>query len=249
MVAALQLLGREGQRQPQLVLLVVGGTFAQHANDGVRLAVEPHRAPKDAAVAGKAVLPDPVREDDDFVATDDAFLLGERPAQRQRVPVAHHREKSGRGRARQQVLGPILGGHVHAAAAPRVQIAEDRGPAPPLDVVGGRDRLSFSVVLLPHHHQAVGLAVRQRREEGAVDDAEDGGGRRDAQRQRDDGDGREPGIAPEEAEAERASRKQRGHGGQGQVRCHPHVLIIKQLAVPLFAVGRRCALTSRRAPN
>ena len=57
-VPAFQLLGREGQRQPQLVLLVIGGTFAQHADDGVRLAVEPHRAPKDAAVAGKAVLPD-----------------------------------------------------------------------------------------------------------------------------------------------------------------------------------------------
>ena len=51
-----------------------------------RLAVEPYRAPEDAAVAGKAVLPDPVREDDDFVATDDAFLLGERSAQRERVP-------------------------------------------------------------------------------------------------------------------------------------------------------------------
>ena len=83
---------------------------------------------------------------------------------------------------------------------------------------------------LPEHHQAVGLAVRQRREEGAVDDAEDGGGRGDAERQGDDGDGREAGIAPEQAEAEPCVAKEQRHDEpSGQLRCPAARRIIRHL--------------------
>ena len=47
--------------------------------------------------------------------------------------------------------------------------------------------------------QTAGVAVRQRLEQHAVDDAEDRAVGADAERERDDGDEREPGRSPQDA--------------------------------------------------
>ena len=94
-----ELLLGEGERQPDLALLMIGRTFAEDADDRVRLVVDPDRLADDRRVAAEAVLPEPVGEDDDLVATDRAFFLEEGAAERQRMPVAEHREEAGRGAA------------------------------------------------------------------------------------------------------------------------------------------------------
>ena len=54
---------------------------------------------------------------------------------------------------------------------------------------------------VPHDHQAIGFAVRQRPQQHRVDDAEDGRVDADAERQRRDGDEGEAGLAQQRADA------------------------------------------------
>ena len=70
----------------------------------------------------------------------------------------------------------------------RGQIDQPRRPA--IDARGGRRRTE-------HSHQAIGLRIRQWPQEHTIDDAEDCGGRTDAERQSQESDRRESGSARE----------------------------------------------------
>ena len=59
--------------------------------------------------------------------------------------------------------------------------------------------------LAPDHHGAIWLGPRQRAEQHGVDDAEDRGVRADSQREREDGDGGEAGMAREHRAPNRRS--------------------------------------------
>ncbi len=68
---------------------------------------------------------------------------------------------------------------------------------------------------LAEPHQAVGLAVRQRLKENAVDDAEDGRVGADPERQRDERDGREPRVPGQHAQAVANVLEQDAHVASG----------------------------------
>ena len=218
-VVGLQLRLGEHQRHPDLVLLMIGRALPQHADDGPRLVVHAHLASDDAGIAREPVLPQLVRQDDDVVAAGDTLVLAKRAAERERMPVAEHGEKPGRGEAGADVLRAIGGREVDVAAAPGVDVGE-RGRLPfPGRVAPGGGARAVALLVFPDHHQAIGLVVRQRREEEAVDDAEDGRGCGDAERQRRDRDEREAGIPAEQAEAESGVTKDGGHEPGGSKRC------------------------------
>src|SRR5262249_289528 len=53
-----------------------------------------------------------------------------------------------------------------------------------------------------YQHQAIRILVRRRREQNALDQAEDRGGGADSERQREDGNRREPGLSGEQPQTE-----------------------------------------------
>ena len=191
---------------------MIGRTLAEDADDRVGLSVDAHCPPDNRAVAAEAVLPEPIRQDDDFVSAGRAFVLDEGAAERERMPVAQHAQEPGGGPAGDHALGPFNGGDVHGASAPGIDVAEGRGSPLPLDIVAGRDRPPLAALLLPHHHQPIGLSIWQRREERAVDDAEDGGRGGDAERECEHGHGSKAGSSPKKADAEAGVAEKSRHG-------------------------------------
>ncbi len=191
---------------------MVGRPFAEDADHGVGFVVESNLPAHNRGIAAEAILPDTIGEEDDPVTADGALLFGEAATERQRVPVAHHPEEPGRGKARQHVLRPVGRGQVDAPAAPRVEVVERGRLALPGDEVPGRDRDALPAELRPHHHQRLGVAIRQRREEGAVDDAENGGGRSDAEGEHHDRQARERWGPAEQSDGESRVAEQSGHG-------------------------------------
>ena len=191
---------------------MIGWTLAEDTDDRVGLSVDTHCPPDNRTVAAKAVLPEPIRQDDDLVAAGCAFVLDEGTAERERMAVAEHAQESGCGPAGDHPLGPFSSGDVHRASAPGIDVAEGRRPPLPLHVVARRDRPPLATLLLPHHHQAIGLPVWQRREERAVNDAEDGGRGRDAERECEHGHGSKAGSSPKKADAEAGVAEKSRHG-------------------------------------
>ena len=74
---------------------MIGWTLAEDADDGVGLSVDTHRPPDNRTVAAEAVLPEPIRQDDDLVAAGCAFVLDEGAAECERMAVAEHAQESG----------------------------------------------------------------------------------------------------------------------------------------------------------
>ena len=191
---------------------MIGWTLAEDADDRVGLSVDTHCPPDNRTVAAEAVLPEPIRQDDDFVAAGRAFVLDEGAAERERMAVAEHAQEPGCGPAGDHPLGPFSSGDVHGASTPGIDVAEGRGSPLPLDIVARRDRPPLATLLLPHHHQPIGLSIWQRREERAVDDAEDGGRGRDAERECEHGHGSKAGSSPKKADAEAGVAEKSRHG-------------------------------------
>ena len=111
-----------------------------------------------------------------------------RPHAEERQNVRGHPDRPdllGRVAAR-QIRAPVLGGaHVLEGAALRL----------PVEEVRGRDR---TVAALEDHDEARGIRVGQRPHQDRVDDREDRRAGADAEREGEDGDGREPRRAAEE---------------------------------------------------
>jgi hypothetical protein len=116
------LLGRERERQVQLVLQAVGRTRCQDADHRVRAAVDPDRTPYDPAVAGKSIHPELVSEDDDLVPAGRSLLAREVPAKLEAV--SHHGQESRRGQGRRHLLRALVAREVHAPARERIETLE-----------------------------------------------------------------------------------------------------------------------------
>jgi hypothetical protein len=130
------LLGREGQRHPQAVLVPVGRAGAEHADNRVRCAVDTDVAADDLRISSKALLPQAMAEDDNLVLAGRAFFLDKRAAQRERVPVTVHREQPRGRRTDLHLLRPVIGRQVHLPPTPRVDFRESRGLLFPVDKIG-----------------------------------------------------------------------------------------------------------------
>ncbi len=191
---------------------MVGRSLPQHADNGVRLVVHANVLSDDLRIAAEAVLPQPVSQDDDAVLPGSALFLAKRTAERERMAVAEHGEKAWRRDAGRNVLGPIRGREVDAAAAPGVDVGEGRCLTLPFREAFRRRACALALLIFPDHDEAVGFVVRQRRQEETVDNAEDGRRCGDAERQGQDGDRREAGMPAKEPKAEPRVAKDGRHG-------------------------------------
>ena len=200
--AALGLLRIEVHRHPQLrrlrrVVAEIGRELEaarHHADDLCGPAVEIEVALDRAGIAAELPLPEAVAEDDEHrlfgAAARAGFVFGVGPSEDR--PHAEDVERV-RGRERRaDADGVARAGEGHARDVPRGDPAH-RAVARLVveDFLVGHPRLVEVGPAAPDRHEAVGIAVGERRDEHAADDRVHRGGRADAeaQREHDDGDG------------------------------------------------------------
>ena len=202
----------EGERQVHLLLDAVARPRPQHADHGVRLAVEPDRLAHDRGIGAPALLPEAVRQDDALVVADDAFLRDEIAPELELVAEVGDPTRSG-GR-REDLLGPLVAdGEAHGATRPGVQALERRALRAPVDEVPGGDGVpAVRPRLRPDHDQLVGVVIRHGLEEGAVHHAEYRGVGSDPEPQGEHGDGGEAGVPGQEPETIPDVPNQCAHG-------------------------------------
>ena len=127
------------------------------------------------------------------------IVVGREVAAQDRVDVEEAQRAVGH-EERLDALGLAGAGDRHRAAVPEPDVLEDAPLFAVDEVVRGRhvqERDPEPRRRVPQAHEPVGLVERQRLEQDAADDAEDGRVGADTERQREDGDQREHG-GPEE---------------------------------------------------
>ncbi|HUF67829.1 MAG TPA: hypothetical protein VMM79_04185 [Longimicrobiales bacterium] len=109
---------------------------------------------------------------------------------------AKHIEERWRDLGADQPLRLRTARHDEAVVAVRGNIVQSAARLPDVQIVGRRDRAVAAAfaVGLPHLNQPIRGRVRQRSQEHGVHHAEDRRVRADAERERDDGDGRHTGM-------------------------------------------------------
>ena len=193
--------GRRGGVQPQRPPHVgIGGddwteSRRQHADDLVRFARQHGHAPNRRWLGAEAAPPQPVADDRDAARVGHAVAGHEVAAERRRA--AEHRQVLVRHLLAGERFGLGVAAERRTPAAHRRHALDLRELRAPIHDVARRSpfvgRATAGPQVLPQHHQAIGAWIRQRPQHQRVDDGEDGGVGADAQRQREDGDGREPG--------------------------------------------------------
>jgi hypothetical protein len=167
---------------------VEGAALLEHADDRVRLAVEEDVLAHDRRVRSELRLPQRVAQKHDMVLADLVLVRPECAAERR--PRAVDIEV---------VRGDALAAQLNRLLAPRQRRAPTglRGHVlkhlvllDPVEVVQRRDAVAPAVrPLLEHADDAVGVGVRQRVQQHAVDEAEHRRVRADREGDRDDRDG------------------------------------------------------------
>ena len=155
----------------------------------IGIAVEHHLAPDDARIAREALGPEVVGQDDDLRPAGLILLIGVPAAnlrphpkhllqrrRRRRRADAHRLPASGQ---RERRTGRSPDRREHLVARLPVGVLRERG------WTGGTRRLR-----VVHHHQLLGIGIRKRAQQDAVEDAEHGGRDADAQREGHDGQDR-----------------------------------------------------------
>src|SRR6185312_3337210 len=151
-------------------------------------------------VAAETVVPETIAENG-FELFADYALLGQEVAAEQNGLTENVQELWSAGGSL-DALWLSAGAEAHGAAAPRGNRLEAGVLTLPVEEVSGGDAVVAAVDLRPNHNDAVGLVVREGREERGVDDAEDGGIGANAEREGEDGDGGEARVFEEKAKAE-----------------------------------------------
>src|SRR3984885_5681753 len=110
------------------------------------------------------------------------------------------------------------GGHIELFASYCSQCLEDLAVASPIQIVTGRNGISIAAASGPDHHQLIRLRIRKWREQRRVKDAEDGGVRANAQRERQDRHRRKTRIF---------SQQTKTKAGVTQEVCHAGALLLR----------------------
>ena len=187
-------------RHPQVheedhhVTLEAGLGDPDHREPG---AIELNLAPDDVRLAAEALLPEPVRDDDDQVAPRDGVLLGMEEAPERRAD-AHHLQVVGRHQRSLEAERRIVDHQpadegVEGSELYRVVAAGGHGP-----VQRDAERVEARAILgeAVHRHQALLVAhPRGHPQEQPVGDAEDGRSGADTDRHCQDGHHGEHGLA------------------------------------------------------
>jgi len=164
----------------------------QDPDDLARLSVHDHLLPHRIGLRSERPLPVGVAQHHPFGRGGRVVFGRERPAQ-----VGAHAQNREEGVADEERVDSLwipAPCYRDRCPVPQGDVLEGT-PLLPVGHVGGRSLVQQGHVDpgrgVPHGDQPVGLVVRERLEQHAVDDAEDGRARPDAQRERDHGDQRE----------------------------------------------------------
>ena len=203
-------LRRERDRHPQL--FAVGGVVEarrHHADDVVGPLVERDLTADHGRIAGEAIAPQPVAENDDLLAPGPVFL-GREDAAAFRRHVEDAEEAGGHTRA-DDALGIAVAGHVEARELHRRRRRECLHRLDAVDEVAGRDAAAVAPQILVQRDDSLRRRERQRLQHDRLDGAEDRGSRADAESERDDSGEREPGAAKQLPDGEGDVLPQFGH--------------------------------------
>jgi hypothetical protein len=88
---------------------VIARRLAEHADDGVSLAVDPDRLAEQLGIAVEALLPEVIAQDGHLIPAWRAFRFEKQASHRERVAEAHHPRKRGRRGQRQHLFRPLAG--------------------------------------------------------------------------------------------------------------------------------------------
>jgi len=153
----------------------------------------------------------------------------ERPSERRLH--AEDAEEVGGHRAGDERFGVIAADQGHWDLGGARHAGEHVGAAPQVGQPSRAHRGGAPLALIRDEHQPVGVGVGQRAEQHRADDAEDGDGRPDAERQREDGGGRESGIPPQAADRVAHVVQDRLDGGADPRVAHPLLGLLEALAL------------------
>ena len=170
-----QLPAIEGERHVDLIVARRERELGpHHADDGVRLAAERDRAADNRRIGGEAADPEAVGQERDTIAADRLLLRGERAADERRH--AEHGEQVRRDARAVQPLGIAPAGEVEVGdGAHRGNAVEHLIARPPVVDAGHRARRAHDFALVRSAidvDQPIRLAIWQRLQQDAVDDAE-----------------------------------------------------------------------------
>ena len=152
----------------------------------------------DARISTEAAHPKSVAEQDQMLSLR-LLLVREEAAHRRHHP--NRPQETGGADRSPDALGRAFAGEVRRPQRLYSKLLERPVAFLVVEIVGAGERLPSKLLrrFLPHRYQPVGLRVRKRRQKDALLDAEDRGSGRYAQRQRDQGSGREAGASPEDS--------------------------------------------------
>ena len=156
-----------------------------HADDRVARPVDADGAADHLRVGAEAPPPERVAEDRDRGPAAEVLAGQERAAEQR--PHPEHREETVGGLEAEHGLRALGAHEGHEPVTVGGDLREDARSRAPVAEVGKRNPVRFSAgaeARFVELHEAVGLLVGQRPQHDRVDQAEDGGGRADAQGQR-----------------------------------------------------------------
>src|SRR2546426_196977 len=189
------------------------------ADDEVRPPFHHHRLTDDARIAAEQPLPQPVAEDGDLGSSGSIVVWLDR-ASDERLRGENGKQAAADARA-VNPLRHLTPRQIECPAGEEAQAVEARGLFAPVVEVGQRGaghragccRRGRRVrPASDEDEEPVGLAKRKGPEHDRVNDAEDRGVRADAERQGQDGDGREAGTLAQQAQPEAYVINNVGHG-------------------------------------
>ena len=172
--------------------------LGQHADDHVRIAAEVDGGSDDGRIRCETVRPGAVAQQHDALRAGPRFLLQEEPPHVRRHSEQREQRRRDPGAA-QGGAAPLGGGSpVGGELLERLGVLLQQGHRA---VRQEHVRKVFQGDgLLADAHDGAGIRVRQRPQQDAVDDAEHGGVRPDAQREDEHHGGREAGTSPQAAD-------------------------------------------------
>ena len=176
-----------------------GELGGHHADDRPRSGAGREAESQHVGPTAEPSLPELVREHDHAIAGILRGGVGASP----RGPHAEHLEDIRRDHHPGNLGGQSVEDHRHRGRADHPKVLECPRAFPPGDEVGRSYHVAAAATArrLPHGHEPIGLAVRQRGQHDRTHDAEDGGRGADAERERQQGADGEARRAVEQADA------------------------------------------------